>query len=68
MKKLIFCILAALPASVCSDAQPQATTDAKPRGRALLMGVNEYQVKGINPTPGAIEDAGLARLQRRINH
>ena len=57
MKKLILCILAALPASVCLDAQPQATTAAKPHGRALLVGINEYQVKGINPTPGAIEDA-----------
>jgi len=57
MKKLILCILAALLVSVCPDAQPQATTAVKPRGRALLVGVNEYQVKGINPTPGAIEDA-----------
>jgi caspase domain-containing protein len=57
MKKLILCILVAMPASVFPDAQPQTATAAKPRGRALLVGVNAYQVKGINPTPGAIEDA-----------
>jgi len=31
--------------------------ETKPRGRALLVGVNQYQVEGIRPTPGAIEDA-----------
>jgi Caspase domain len=57
MKRNLLCILASLLASVCLVAQPQITTAAKPRGRALLVGVNQYQVKGINPTPGAIEDA-----------
>ena len=62
MKRNLICALAALlaliwPAAPSRLARPQATTAAKPRGRALLVGVNAYQVKGINPTPGAIEDA-----------
>jgi hypothetical protein len=31
--------------------------EAKPRGRALLVGVNQYQIEGIRPTAGSIEDA-----------
>lgn len=59
MKRNVLCILAVLLAwgwpSVISS-QPQAPATAKPRGRALLVGINEYQVKGINPTNGSIED------------
>lgn len=38
---------------------PQHTLgqNRKPRGRALLVGVNDYQVKGISSTPGSVEDA-----------
>lgn len=38
-------------------AKTQMASPSKPRGRALLVGVNEYQVKGVRPTPGSIEDA-----------
>src|SRR5262245_28452707 len=60
-RKLIFA-LAALPALILLAtpsrfAQHQAPSAARSRGRALLVGVNEYQTKGINPTPGSIEDA-----------
>jgi hypothetical protein len=60
-RKLIFA-LAALPALILAAipsrfAQPQAPSAGRSRGRALLVGVNEYQTKGINPTPGSIEDA-----------
>jgi hypothetical protein len=62
MKRNLICALAALAAMIWLAAprrfaRPQVPAAAKPRGRALLVGVNEYQVKGINPTPGAIEDA-----------
>lgn len=62
MKRNILCIFLALlasiwPAAPSRLAQSQSQAAGKPRGRALLVGVNEYQVKGINPTPGAIEDA-----------
>jgi hypothetical protein len=45
------------PAAPSRLAQSRVLTVAQTRGRALLVGVNQYQVKGINPTPGAIEDA-----------
>ncbi len=62
MKRNILCALAALlalmwPAAPSRLAQSRILTVTKPRGRALLVGVNEYQVKGIRPTPGSIEDA-----------
>jgi Caspase domain len=62
MKRILLCILSALlaliwPAAPSRLAQSRILTEAKPRGRALLVGVNEYQVKGIRPTPGSIEDA-----------
>src|SRR5262245_55862600 len=62
MRRNLLCALAALLALIWSAApsrlaQSRILTEAKPRGRALLVGVNQYQVKGIRPTPGAIEDA-----------
>src|SRR5262245_41674413 len=62
MKRNLLCALAMLlasiwPAAPSRLAQNKTPTAAKPRGRALLVGVNQYQVKGINPTPGSIEDA-----------
>ena len=62
MKRNLLCVLAALLALIWSAApsrlaQSRILTVAKPRGRALLVGINEYQVTGIRPTPGAIEDA-----------
>src|SRR5262245_63871267 len=62
MKRNFLCALAALlalmwPAAPSRLAQSRILTVAKPRGRALLVGVNEYQLKGIKPTPGSIEDA-----------
>src|SRR5262249_31497611 len=70
MKRNILCVLSALlaliwPAAPSRLAQSRILTEAKPRGRALLVGVNQYQVKGINPTPGSIEDAeAIGRLIR----
>jgi hypothetical protein len=46
--------LATLAAPSSGRTQTRATT--KISGRALLVGVNEYQVKGVSPTPGSIED------------
>ena len=62
MKRKLLCALAMLlgliwPTAPSRHAQTQAQIAAKPRGRALLVGVNQYQVKRINPTPGSIEDA-----------
>jgi Caspase domain len=62
MKRSLLCALAALlaliqPAAPSRIAQSQFPNAAKPRGRALLVGINEYQVNGIKPTAGAIEDA-----------
>ena len=62
MKRNLLCLLSALVALIWQAApsrlaQSRILTEAKPRGRALLVGVNEYQVKGIRPTPGSIEDA-----------
>jgi Caspase domain len=61
MKRNLLCALAMLAALIWLAApsrlaQIQSPAAAKPRGRALLVGVNQYQVKGINPTPGSIED------------
>jgi len=62
MKRSILCALAALlaliwPAAPWRIAQTQFPNAAKPRGRALLVGVNQYQLKEITPAAGAIEDA-----------
>jgi hypothetical protein len=62
MKRTLLCVLAALLAlpwlaAPSRLAQSRILTAAKPRGRALLVGVNEYQAKWIKPTPGSIEDA-----------
>lgn len=62
MKRNFLCVLVALlaliwPVAPSRFAQSRILTEAKPRGRALLVGINEYQVEGIRPTPGAIEDA-----------
>src|SRR5262245_10723520 len=62
MKRNLLCALAALLASTWLAApsrlaQSRILTVAKPRGRALLVGVNEYQANWIKPTPGSIEDA-----------
>jgi hypothetical protein len=62
MKRNLLCVLAALLAlpwlaAPSRLAQSRILTVDKQRGRALLVGVNEYQVSGIKPTPGSIEDA-----------
>src|SRR5262245_28042157 len=68
MKQGLFCALATLltltwPTMPSRMAQTQAPTAAKPHGRALLVGINEYQVKGITPTYGSIEDvAAVSQL------
>src|SRR5262245_28324916 len=61
MKHHLLCILVALlasiwPAAPSRLAQLQTSITAKQRGRALLVGINQYQAKRINPTPGSIED------------
>src|SRR5262245_64900395 len=67
----IYCVLSLamifLPSSAASSRQSKSRilTLNKPRGRALLVGVNQYQVKEIRKTPGSIEDAeATAKLLR----
>jgi hypothetical protein len=65
MKRKLLCIPAALlvlmwPVAPSRLAQSRILTMAKQRGRALLVGVTQYQVKGITPAVGSIEDAQAA--------
>ena len=60
--RLLYPLLALLIGAWCAMphrvVKSQTPTAAKPRGRALLVGVNEYQqASWVTPTPGSIEDA-----------
>jgi len=62
MKQKLLCLPAALlvlmwPAAPSRLGQSRILTVDTQRGRALLVGVNQYQVKGVKPTPGSVEDA-----------
>lgn len=58
MKSLVFCAI--IIASIFGTSIPSGTGAQaqvrKPKGRALLVGINRYQHPGVNPVKGAEED------------
>lgn len=61
MKKLIFCI--AIAAMLFGSSKPTNTNAhaPKPKGRALLVGINKYEQPYVSPTPGCEEDVSETR-------
>ncbi|MDX2043191.1 MAG: caspase family protein [Acidobacteriota bacterium] len=57
MKRLLFCMTIAALLVGSSEPTTTATQAHKPKGRALLVGINRYAQPYVNPTPGSEEDA-----------
>lgn len=62
-RSFLFALLLLLAALGTLTPRHTLGQSAKPRGRALLVGINEYQGANVPPTPGSVEDAmAMSRL------
>ena len=61
MKRLLFCITITALLAGTSKPTTSIAQARKPKGRALLVGVNRYAQAYVPPTPGSEEDAWETR-------